>query len=145
MPKPPTDPRLEGLYDLALRDGIDIRPTLLRVLTDLYVQKPLHTLEEERQFVELATGLIDAVDPATRAIVTATLRDYAAHCATRLAQADAEAPPPPRNEDSCELFFAASPEERRLILLNLVAEQSVGTPQASPDTLTRLEATRAAA
>ena len=139
MPKPPTDPRLEGLYDLGLRDGIDIRPTLLRVLTDLYVQKPLHTLEEERQFCELATGLIDAVDPATRAIVTATLRDYAATPLPVWRKLSAEAPPP-HNEDLCELFFEASPEERRLILLNLVAEQSVHPPQASPDTLTRLEA-----
>ena len=30
---------LDGLVDLACRDGVDIRPTLLRVLTDLYVQK----------------------------------------------------------------------------------------------------------
>ena len=38
-------PKLEGLDSLARRDGVDIRPTLLRVLTDLYVQKPAHTSE----------------------------------------------------------------------------------------------------
>ena len=65
---------LDSLVDLACRDGVDIRPTLLRVLTDLYVQKPSHSPEEETQFVELALGLIDAVDAADRAtIVTATL------------------------------------------------------------------------
>ena len=32
-------PKLEGLDSLARRDGVDIQPTLLRVLTDLYVQK----------------------------------------------------------------------------------------------------------
>ena len=40
-------PGLESLVDLACRDGVDIRPTLLRVLTDLYVQKHVHTSEEE--------------------------------------------------------------------------------------------------
>jgi uncharacterized protein (DUF2336 family) len=138
MPKFPADPRLKGLYDLASRDGIDIRPTLLRVLTDLYVQKPLHTLEEERQFVELATGLIDAVDPTTRAIVAATLRDYAATPPPVWRKLSAE-PPPPRNEDLCELFFAAPSEERRLILVNLVGRRAA-TPHAAPDTLARLEA-----
>jgi uncharacterized protein (DUF2336 family) len=138
MPKLPADPRLEGLYDLALHDGIDIRPTLLRVLTDLYVQKPSHTSEEERQFVELATGLIDLVDPTTRAIVASTLRDYAATPPAVWRKLSTEAPPP-RHEDLCELFFAAPPEERRLILMNLVAAQRAWTPQASNDTLLRLE------
>ena len=37
-------PKLEGLDSLARRDGVDIRPTLVRVLTDLYVQKPAHSV-----------------------------------------------------------------------------------------------------
>ena len=37
-------PKLEGLDSLARRDGVDIRPTLVRVLTDLYVQKAAHSL-----------------------------------------------------------------------------------------------------
>src|SRR5579875_1716961 len=78
MPKPPTFPHIDGLLDLACRDGVDIRPTLLRVLTDLYVQKPFHTAEEETQFVELANGLIDTVDRTTRDIVAATLKAYPA-------------------------------------------------------------------
>ena len=65
-----SDP-LDSLVDLACRDGVDIRPTLLRVITDLYVQKPIHGLEEETQFVELALGLIDTVDASTRAAVAA--------------------------------------------------------------------------
>ena len=36
-------PKLEGLDSLARRDGVDIRPTLIRVLTDLYLQKPSHS------------------------------------------------------------------------------------------------------
>ena len=62
MVKPSTSNSLDNLVDLACRDGVDVRPTLLRVLTDLYVQKPTHSAEEETQFVELALGLIDAVE-----------------------------------------------------------------------------------
>jgi len=72
----PTPPGLESLVDLACRDGVDIRPTLLRVLTDLYVQKPTHTAEEERHYVELAQRLMETVDAATRAAVTARLISY---------------------------------------------------------------------
>ena len=71
-------PPLDGLVDLACRDGIDIRPTLLRVLTDLYVQKPAHSAAEETQYVELALGLIEAVDAPTRAAVAASLSAYPA-------------------------------------------------------------------
>ena len=68
--------KLEGLDSLARRDGVDIRPTLVRVLTDLYVQKPSHTGEEERHYTELALRLIDAVDVATRATVARKLSAY---------------------------------------------------------------------
>ena len=62
-------PKLEGLDGLARRDGVDIRPTLVRVLTDLYVQKPAHSAEEERHYTELALRLIDSVDLPTRVAV----------------------------------------------------------------------------
>lgn len=78
MPQSPASPPLDGLFDLACRDGVDIRPTLLRVLTDLYVQKPSHTAYEETQYVELALGLIQSADEPTRAAVVASLRNYAA-------------------------------------------------------------------
>ncbi len=70
-------PKLEGLDSLARRDGVDIRPTLLRVLTDLYVQKPAHTSEEERHYTELALRLIDSVDLQTRTTVARRLGPYA--------------------------------------------------------------------
>jgi hypothetical protein len=54
-----------------------IGPSLLRVLTDLYVQKIRHTSEEERHFTELALRLLDEVDVATRAAVAAQLATYA--------------------------------------------------------------------
>jgi hypothetical protein len=61
---------------LSRREGVDIRPTLLRVLTDLYVQTSAHTGDEERQFVELTSRLIDQVDDATRAVVRGRLSVY---------------------------------------------------------------------
>src|SRR5471032_2999537 len=84
MNKSSAYPPLDGLVDLACRDGIDIRSTLLRVLTDLYVQKPTHSAEEETQYVELALGLIEAVDTPTRAAVAASLSAYAAASAAIL-------------------------------------------------------------
>ncbi len=61
---------------LSRREGVDIRPTLLRVLTDLYVQTDAHSDDEARQFVELTSRLIDQVDDATRAAVRARLAIY---------------------------------------------------------------------
>jgi hypothetical protein len=78
MMKSSAFPVLDGLVDLACRDGVEIRPTLLRVLTDLYVQKPVHSAEEEAQYVELALRLLDAVDSPTRAAVASRLSKYAA-------------------------------------------------------------------
>lgn len=69
-------PGFDGLMSLSRREGVDVRPTLLRVLTDLYVQTPVHSDDEQRQFIELATRLIDQVDDATRAAVKARLAVY---------------------------------------------------------------------
>ena len=66
----------DGLMTLSRREGVDVRPTLLRVLTDLYVQARAHTAEEEQHFVELASRLIGNVDDATRAAVRARLSIY---------------------------------------------------------------------
>jgi uncharacterized protein (DUF2336 family) len=145
---------LDGLVDLACRDGVDIRPTLLRVLTDLYVQKPNHSADEEIQYVELALGLIDSVDAPTRAAVAATLSAYPAAPTAILAKlggrsaqpatpapAKTEAKPSPRN-DLVELFFAASAEERRLILTNLdvAADTAARRPvPAASEVIRRLE------
>jgi Uncharacterised protein conserved in bacteria (DUF2336) len=69
-------PGFDGLMTLSRREGVDIRPTLLRVLTDLYVQTAVHSDDEERQFVELTSRLIDQVDDATRAAVRGRLSIY---------------------------------------------------------------------
>jgi hypothetical protein len=142
---------LDGLVDLACRDGVDVRPTLLRVLTDLYVQKPTHSSEEVTQYVELALGLIDTVDDTTRAAVAASLSTYPAAPAAVLARLGVAEPAPvftplpevdyaasttgteDRDTDSLvDLFFTASSEDRRLILLNLDAAAMTSVPLAAP-------------
>jgi hypothetical protein len=78
MTAAPLFPGFDGLMTLSRREGVDIRPTLLRVLTDLYVQASAHSADEERQFIELTSRLIDQVDDATRAAVRARLAIYPA-------------------------------------------------------------------
>lgn len=81
---------LDGLLDLSRRHGIDIKPTLLRVMTDFYVQKPDHPAEEERQFSELALMLIDVVDANTRSTIARTLSSYPAAPAVVMRRLSAE-------------------------------------------------------
>src|SRR5262249_45768325 len=69
---------LEDIVDLGPADGLDMRPTLLRVLTDLYLQRPAHTPEDERYYTELPLRLIDATDIPERAVLGARLASYPA-------------------------------------------------------------------
>ena len=148
MAKPSERVPIDTLVDLACRDGVEIRPTLLRVLTDLYVQKPIHDADEERQYVELALNLIDAVDAQTRSAVAVSLSAYPNAPAAVLrkltgAGAPSFAAPGPHGpavnpsaapgatkliehkpvehvrSELIDLFFTADSEERRLILRNL--------------------------
>jgi hypothetical protein len=76
MMKPLPPDNLAGLLDLAEKGDVDVRPTLLRILTDLYVQIDRHTDEEECQYTELALRLIDVVDLPARAATAATLAQF---------------------------------------------------------------------
>ena len=67
---------LGGLSDLGLHRGVDMRPTLLRVLTDLYVHRLSHTPDEERHYTELALRLLEAVDVPTRIAVARRFARY---------------------------------------------------------------------
>src|SRR5688572_12349319 len=142
MVEQPKIPNLDGLTELANRDGVDIKPTLLRVMTDLYVQKPVHSLEEEIHYTELAARLIDQVDAATRSIVADRLANYPAApqavverlARGRIQRGEAEpvlilpaetdiqvAGPSARASlaELSELFLNADAQERRMILLHL--------------------------
>ena len=152
MMKLPAYPHLDGLVDLACRDGVDIRPTLIRVLTDLYVQKPSHSADEETQYVELAIGLLDTVDDATRAAVVASLSKYPAtpkaildklSSAAVPARVEPVAPTTPETADLTELFFSTGMHGRRQILANLEIEPAALTHRAAPtssEVVRRLEA-----
>ena len=111
-------PGFDGLMTLSRREGVDIRPTLLRVITDLYVQTDRHTADEEQQFVELMSRLIDEVDEPTRALVRARLARYA-QTPTRVAQQLSSASEPPvaaaplaarATEPAVDAPIAAAPE-----------------------------------
>ena len=91
MTASPLFPGFDGLMTLSRREGVDIRPTLLRVLTDLYVQAPKHSSDEQRQFVELTSRLIDQVDDATRAVRARAACDLSRRAARNPVQARREA------------------------------------------------------
>jgi hypothetical protein len=155
-------PNLNGLVELANRDGVDIRPTLLRVMTDLYIQKQTHTEQEEQHYTELALRLIELVDAKTRAIVAARIAGYPTAPAavrrrllkdhigvTAPAEPDTAAAPfggatIAAADELSELFFAADAETRRLILLNLpfalLPEAEPVAPAAARESVHRLEA-----
>jgi hypothetical protein len=136
---------LDHLARFATPGGPETRPTLLRVLTELYVQKPTHTADEERHYTELALRLLDAADVNTRAAVAQRLAHYKSpprRVVERLAGdiANLQGQRQPwwssgtmmlNGEQSHaavavdvattlnEIFFAANSDERRLMLLNL--------------------------
>ena len=160
----PIPPNLNGLVELSNRDGVDIRPTLLRVMTDLYVQKQTHTEQEAKHYTELALRLIELVDAKTRAIVANRIAGYPnAPAAVRhrllkeLISVTAPAEPAEGSvgagsqagqgavaDELSELFFAAGAEERRLILLNLpyatLAPAAPVAPSIARESIDRLEA-----
>jgi len=71
-------PTLDGLLDLAQHDGADIRPTLLRVITDGYMQNVMPTPQDERQYTQLAMRLLEQADIAARAAVAVRLAHHPA-------------------------------------------------------------------
>lgn len=67
---------LQGLIELSRRDGVEIRPTLLRVLVDLYIQQPMHTASEAVRFTELVCRLLAHADLPTRIAIATRLAPY---------------------------------------------------------------------
>ena len=152
-------PSLDGLTELAYRDGVDIKPTLLRVMTDLYVQKPVHTVEEEVQYIELAARLIDQVDAATRATIAERLGSYPAapHAVierlrggqVQRGDTGSEQKPTPLAAPVAslaelnELFLSADAQDRRMILLHLdyagLRPAAPVAPHIAQDAIRRLE------
>src|SRR3954469_8765453 len=71
--RPWTCPNFDGLLELAQRDGVDIRPIMLQVITDSYLLTEHHSLQDERQFTERARRLLDGVGLPARVPVAERL------------------------------------------------------------------------
>lgn len=66
-------PRLEGLLALSRSEGVDIRPTLARVLTDLYLASCPPIESDTVRYVELLRNLLPQIDTETRLIIAEKL------------------------------------------------------------------------
>ena len=150
--KSPLLSNLEGLVGLAGRNGVDISHTLLRVLTDLYVQKPVHTEDEQRHYVELTIRLLDRVGSPVRLAVATRLSKYPQAplpVLRKLARDELDVATPVLRHSSVlpqeELIavaeelgphyaavVAARPEFRPLIDLESIAIETAPSPQPLP-------------
>lgn len=66
---------METLERLSRQEGVDTRPILVRVLTDLFIQKESHAPEEVARYEELVSQLLDVVGVDARAAVARRLAD----------------------------------------------------------------------
>lgn len=71
-----TPPELHGLLAIAREEGLDMKPVLLRVLTDLYISVPVHSSDEAAQFCEIGGTLAGQVDLDTALVVACKLAGY---------------------------------------------------------------------
>ena len=74
--QPITSPELQGLVAIAREQGLDMKPILLRVLTDLYVAADHHTPDEVVQFQDIAGTLAGQVDRDSALIAACKLAGY---------------------------------------------------------------------
>ncbi len=68
----------EGLVALGKREDLQIRPVLLRALTDMFISRPSHTPGEIKQFETIVLGLLDYADDQTHQIIAAKLAQFGA-------------------------------------------------------------------
>jgi uncharacterized protein (DUF2336 family) len=69
---------LQGLAALGQRGDLEMRPVLLRVLTDLFVSRDSHSRDEIKQYETIALTLIDKTNTPTRVIVAGKLAKFGA-------------------------------------------------------------------
>jgi uncharacterized protein (DUF2336 family) len=67
---------LHGLVAVATEQGLDMKPVLFRVLTDLYIATENHSTDEIAQFRDIASALAEQVDPDTAMVVAHKLSSY---------------------------------------------------------------------
>ena len=161
--------KFEDFAGLVRHNGADMKPMLLRVLTDFYVQKPTHTALEDKHFTELALRLIDDVDAESRATAARRLKDHGAAPQAVMERLEAlarpesdTATPLPENVFATrtepagisdadraaaarfsDMFFAADSDGRKAILQQLETGAAISSPLTSADaaaTVARLDA-----
>ncbi|MCZ8314109.1 hypothetical protein [Phreatobacter sp.] len=72
----PRLPSVQRLIGLARSNGVDVRPTLLRVIVDQFVAETQHPAAEVTRFAELVVNLLPRASEADRAIVAEKLADH---------------------------------------------------------------------
>ncbi len=72
----PRLPSVQRLIGLARSNGVDVRPTLLRVIVDQFVSEAHHPAAEVTRFAELVVNLLPRAAEADRALVAEKLADH---------------------------------------------------------------------
>jgi uncharacterized protein (DUF2336 family) len=72
----PRLPSVQRLIGLARSNGVDVRPTLLRVIVDQFVAETHHHAAEVTRFAELVVNLLPRAGVADRALVAEKLADH---------------------------------------------------------------------
>ncbi len=72
----PRLPSVQRLIGLARSNGVDVRPTLLRVIVDQFVAETHHPAAEVTRFAELVVNLLPRADASDRAIVAEKLASH---------------------------------------------------------------------
>jgi hypothetical protein len=137
-----TKTNLERLEELIAREdgrGVDIRSMAMRMLTDAYVDAVDLSPEDEAQYVEIASRLIDEVDAATRETVAARLRTCPRVPSALAARLDVRTEPVDDDADTGRRFFAADAGERRRILAEIDAAEAPPPPGDAPRVIASLE------
>ncbi|PSC04543.1 hypothetical protein SLNSH_13690 [Alsobacter soli] len=112
-----TPPELHGLLAIAREEGLDMKPVLLRVLTDLYIAVPAHSSDEVAQFREIAGTLAAQVDTETAMVVACKLAGYA-HTPHEVGEAILD-----RGDDSSRILLA---DARWISASTLITQAAVG-------------------
>jgi hypothetical protein len=137
---------LDRLTALGARTGADMRPTLLRVLTDLYVHRLSHTPEEERHYTELALRLLEAVDAPTRVAVARRFAGYISPPLRVLQWLTRDLPEVRAQLRSHPLLQPSAPNERPATqsAATPTTDNTIPDPDATADTMVLLDSTAAA-
>jgi hypothetical protein len=118
--------KLEDLIARQQQRGSDIRPMLLRMLTDVYVTAADPGADDDAQYADIVLRLVETVDAETRELIAHRLRACPHAPAALIERLERPPAPPaaarPQEEGDATIgqrFFAADAAERRRMLTYL--------------------------